>query len=100
MNIGATIGAIMAFLVARYLIGDWLQKRYAERLASFNKEIAENGYNYLLTLRLIPVFPFFLVNIFAGITKDTACDLRMDNYGRYSACFVCLYLCRPSVGID
>jgi uncharacterized membrane protein YdjX (TVP38/TMEM64 family) len=69
VNIGATIGAIMAFLVARYLIGDWLQKRYAEKLASFNKEIAENGYNYLLTLRFIPLFPFFLVNIFAGLTK-------------------------------
>lgn len=69
VNVGATIGAILAFLVARYLIGDWLQKRYAEKLASFNKEIAENGYNYLLTLRLIPVFPFFLVNIFAGITR-------------------------------
>ncbi len=69
VNIGATIGAILAFLVARYLIGDWLQKRYAEKLASFNKKIAENGYNYLLTLRLIPIFPFFLVNIFAGITR-------------------------------
>ena len=69
VNIGATIGAILAFLVARYLIGDWLQKRYAKKLTSFNKEIAENGYNYLLMLRLIPVFPFFLVNIFAGITK-------------------------------
>jgi uncharacterized membrane protein YdjX (TVP38/TMEM64 family) len=63
VNIGATIGAILAFLVARYLIGNWLQTRYAEKLASFNKEIAENGYNYLLTLRLIPIFPFFLVNI-------------------------------------
>jgi uncharacterized membrane protein YdjX (TVP38/TMEM64 family) len=69
VNIGATIGAILAFLVARYLIGDWLQNRYAEKLVSFNKEIAENGYNYLLTLRLIPIFPFFLVNIFGGITR-------------------------------
>ena len=69
VNIGATIGAILAFLAARYLIGDWLQKRYVEKFASFNKEIAENGYNYLLMLRLIPVFPFFLVNIFAGITR-------------------------------
>jgi uncharacterized membrane protein YdjX (TVP38/TMEM64 family) len=69
VNIGASIGAIGAFLVARYLIGDWLQKRYAGKLASFNKEITENGYNYLLMLRFIPVFPFFLVNIFAGITR-------------------------------
>lgn len=69
VNIGAAIGAILAFLAARYLIGDWLQKRYAKKFASFNKEIDENGYNYLLTLRLIPIFPFFLVNIFAGITR-------------------------------
>lgn len=69
VNIGATTGAIIAFLVARYLIGDWIQKRYAEKLVSFNKEISVNGYNYLLTLRLIPIFPFFLVNILAGITR-------------------------------
>lgn len=69
VNIGASSGAILAFLVARYLIGDWIQKRYGERFESFNKELAENGYNYLLTLRFIPLFPFFLINIFAGLTR-------------------------------
>lgn len=69
VNIGASVGAILAFLAARYLIGDWIQKRYGEKLASFNNEIAENGYNYLLTLRFIPLFPFFLINIFAGLTR-------------------------------
>jgi uncharacterized membrane protein YdjX (TVP38/TMEM64 family) len=69
VNIGASAGAILAFLAARYLIGDWVQKRYGEKLATFNKEIAENGYNYLLTLRFIPLFPFFLINIFAGLTR-------------------------------
>ncbi len=69
VNIGASGGAILAFLTARYLIGDWVQKRYGEKLASFNKEIAENGYHYLLTLRFIPLFPFFLINIFAGLTR-------------------------------
>lgn len=69
VNIGATAGACLAFLVARYLLGDWIQKRYGEKLASFNKEIADNGYNYLLTLRFIPLFPFFLINIFAGLTR-------------------------------
>ena len=69
VNIGATAGAILAFLTARYLIGDWIQKRYTERLASFNKEIAANGPHYLLTLRLIPLFPFLLVNVFAGISR-------------------------------
>ena len=69
VNIGASGGAILAFLTARYLIGDWVQKRYSDKLASFNKEIAENGYHYLLTLRFIPLFPFFLINIFAGLTR-------------------------------
>jgi len=69
VNIGATAGACLAFGVARYLLGDWIQKRYEEKLASFNREIAENGYNYLLTLRFIPLFPFFLINLFAGLTR-------------------------------
>ncbi len=69
VNIGASVGAILAFLAARYLIGDWVQKRYSDKLASFNREIDENGYNYLLTLRFIPLFPFFLVNILAGLTR-------------------------------
>lgn len=69
VNIGASGGAILAFLAARYVIGEWIQKRYGEKLASFNREIAENGYSYLLTLRFIPLFPFFLINIFAGLTR-------------------------------
>lgn len=69
VNIGASGGAILAFLIARYLIGDWVQKRYADKLESFNKEIAANGYNYLLTLRFIPLFPFFLVNLLAALTR-------------------------------
>ncbi len=69
VNIGATAGAVLVFLAARYIIGDWIQNRYGERFAAFNKEIAENGYNYLLTLRFIPLFPFFLINIFAGLTR-------------------------------
>jgi uncharacterized membrane protein YdjX (TVP38/TMEM64 family) len=69
VNVGATAGAVLAFLAARYLLGEWIQQRYGERLAAFNREIAENGYHYLLTLRFIPLFPFFLINIFAGLTR-------------------------------
>jgi uncharacterized membrane protein YdjX (TVP38/TMEM64 family) len=101
VNIGATIGAIAAFLVARYLIGDWLQKRYAEKFASFNKEIAENGHNYLLTLRLIPVFPFFLVNIFAGITKTPLVTYTWTTMtGIAPASFVFIYAGRQLGLID
>jgi len=68
VNAGATLGAFFAFLAARYILGNWIQERYGERLSRFNREIHENGYSYLLTLRLIPIFPFFLINFFAGLT--------------------------------
>ena len=69
VNIGATIGAALVFLITRYLLGDWLQKRYVTQLERFNGEIAGHGLNYLLTVRFIPIFPFFLINILAGLTR-------------------------------
>ena len=69
VNISATIGASLAFLGVRYVLGDWVQTKYAERLVKFNAEFEENGVNYILMARLLPVFPFFLVNILSGLTK-------------------------------
>jgi uncharacterized membrane protein YdjX (TVP38/TMEM64 family) len=69
VNIGATTGAVLAFLSARYLLGARLQETYRDRLEKFNREMARNGTRYLLTLRLIPVFPFFVVNFLAGLTQ-------------------------------
>ncbi|MEW6086888.1 MAG: TVP38/TMEM64 family protein [bacterium] len=68
VNFGATIGSGIVFLLCRYLLGEWIQERYKDKLARFNDEINKNGQNYLLTLRLIPVFPFFLINILASLT--------------------------------
>lgn len=69
VNIAATAGSILAFLIARYIAGDSLQKKYAEKLETFNRELSESGAYYLLMLRLIPAFPFFLINILAGLTR-------------------------------
>ncbi len=69
IDISATIGATLAFLTARYLLGTWLQEKYRKQLSTFNKEMGENGSRYLLTLRLIPVFPFFLINFLSGLTN-------------------------------
>ncbi len=69
VNLGATAGAVLAFLSARYLLGARLQETYRDRLAKFNGEMERNGTRYLLTLRLIPVFPFFVVNFLAGLTQ-------------------------------
>jgi len=69
VNIGATIGAGFAFLFARYIIGAKLQEKYSQQLEKFNKELTENKYQYLFSLRFLPIFPFFLVNFLAGLTK-------------------------------
>jgi uncharacterized membrane protein YdjX (TVP38/TMEM64 family) len=69
VNIGATIGATLAFLLARYVIGKWIQDRYENKLSRFNKELSANGARFLITLRLITIFPFSLINIVAGLTK-------------------------------
>ena len=69
INVGATLGAFIIFFAARFFIGEMVQRKYGEKLEKFNKELELNGKNYLLTLRLIPIFPFFLINLFAGVTK-------------------------------
>jgi uncharacterized membrane protein YdjX (TVP38/TMEM64 family) len=69
VNVGATIGATLAFLMSRYVVGNWLQTRYDDQLTRFNAEIGEHGHLYLLFVRLIPAFPFFLVNLFSGLTR-------------------------------
>jgi uncharacterized membrane protein YdjX (TVP38/TMEM64 family) len=69
VNLGATAGATLAFLVARYLFHDAVQQRFGARLERLNRELERSGLNYLLFLRLVPVFPFFLINLGAALTK-------------------------------
>lgn len=67
--IGATAGATLAFLATRYLLHDVVQRKFGGRLEKLNKELDEAGLNYLLFLRLVPLFPFFLINLAAGLTR-------------------------------
>jgi uncharacterized membrane protein YdjX (TVP38/TMEM64 family) len=67
--IAATIGATLAFLATRYLLHDTIQRRFGARLERLNRELEERGLNYLLFLRLVPIFPFFLINLGAGLTR-------------------------------
>ena len=69
VNIGATIGAVTAFSLSRFLVGDWVQSRYKNKLTIFNQQVEQNGVYYLLTLRLMPLFPFTWINLFSGLTK-------------------------------
>ena len=68
-NIAATVGATLAFLVARYLLRDMLQNKFGSNLDGMNRELETRGINYLLFMRLVPVFPFFLINLAAGLTR-------------------------------
>ncbi len=67
-NIGATFGAVVAFIAYRYLFGDWIRRRYGYRLITFNQEIEKNGAWYLVMMRLIALIPFFVANILASLS--------------------------------
>ncbi len=66
--ISSTLGATLAFLIARFLLGGFVQRRYAGRLKKTNEGIRADGAFYLFTLRLVPVFPFFIINLVTGLT--------------------------------
>ena len=67
--IAATVGATLACVVTRYLLRDMVLGRFGDRLEGINRELEARGFNYLLFLRLVPVFPFFLINLAAGLTR-------------------------------
>jgi len=67
--IAATIGAVLAFGLSRYLVRDLVQQRFGTRLAKVNEALEKEGLSYLLFLRLVPLFPFFLVNLAAAMTR-------------------------------
>src|SRR5581483_8973218 len=56
---------------ARYLLRDWVEHKFGDRLGPIQEGFAKNAFSYLLTLRLIPIFPFFLVNLVSGLTRIT-----------------------------
>lgn len=68
ISFASSIGATLAFLASRFLLRDWVQKRFGERLKTINAGIAKDGGFYLFTLRLVPLFPFFLINLTMGLT--------------------------------
>lgn len=71
-SFASSIGALLAFLASRFLLRDSIQAKFADKLISVNQGMAKDGAFYLLTLRLMPIFPFFLVNILMGLTTIKA----------------------------
>jgi uncharacterized membrane protein YdjX (TVP38/TMEM64 family) len=64
----ASVGATLAFLASRYLLQDWVRNYFHKQFDAVDKRFSRDGVFYLFTLRLVPVFPFFIVNLLVGLT--------------------------------
>jgi pyruvate/2-oxoglutarate dehydrogenase complex dihydrolipoamide dehydrogenase (E3) component/uncharacterized membrane protein YdjX (TVP38/TMEM64 family) len=69
VSFASSIGATLAFLAARYFLRDSVEKRFGDKLGAINRGVEKDGAFYLFSLRLIPLFPFFAVNLIMGVTK-------------------------------
>ncbi|MEY4733617.1 MAG: Mercuric reductase, partial [Pseudomonadota bacterium] len=69
VSFASTVGATLAFLASRFLLRDWVEARFGQRLADINAGVNREGAFYLFSLRLIPVVPFFLINLLMGLTR-------------------------------
>jgi pyruvate/2-oxoglutarate dehydrogenase complex dihydrolipoamide dehydrogenase (E3) component/uncharacterized membrane protein YdjX (TVP38/TMEM64 family) len=69
VSFASTLGATLAFLASRFVLRDWVESRFGQRLADINAGVDKEGAFYLFTLRLIPVVPFFLINLLMGLTR-------------------------------
>ena len=68
VSFASSIGATLAFLASRYLLRDWVQARFGDKLKPINEGVAREGAFYLFALRLVPAFPFFVINLVMGLT--------------------------------
>ncbi|SDH05374.1 Uncharacterized membrane protein YdjX, TVP38/TMEM64 family, SNARE-associated domain [Vibrio xiamenensis] len=71
VSFASSVGATLAFLMSRYFLRSWVQKRFGDKLLTINQGIERDGAMYLFSLRLIPIFPFFIINLLMGITPIT-----------------------------
>ncbi len=72
VSFASSLGATLAFLSSRFLLRDWVQSKFGSKLQTINRGVEKDGSFYLFSLRLIPVFPFFLINLLMGLTPIKA----------------------------
>lgn len=72
VSFASTLGATLAMLTSRYFLRAWIQRRFAPQMRTVNRGMARDGARYLFALRLMPLFPFFLVNVLMGLTRIDA----------------------------
>jgi len=69
VSFASTLGATLAMLIARWLLGDWVQSRFGAQLGAINRGFERDGGFYLFSIRMVPLFPFFVVNLIMGLTR-------------------------------
>ncbi|WP_372742299.1 FAD-dependent oxidoreductase [Neptunomonas sp.] len=72
ISFASTLGATLAMLASRYLISDWVRRKFGASIAPIDAGVEKDGSFYLFTLRLIPIFPFFMINLLMGLTRMPA----------------------------
>jgi pyruvate/2-oxoglutarate dehydrogenase complex dihydrolipoamide dehydrogenase (E3) component/uncharacterized membrane protein YdjX (TVP38/TMEM64 family) len=92
VSFASTIGATLAFLASRFLLRDWVQARFGDRLRAVNEGIAKEGAFYLFALRLVPAFPFVAINLLMGLTSiRTATYFWVSQAGMLAGTVVYVY---------
>ncbi len=92
VSFASTAGATIAFLLSRYFLGGWVQKKFGDRLEAFNQRLSEEGAFYLFSLRLIPAVPFFVINLVMGLTRlPVSTYWWVSQLGMLPATFVFVY---------
>ena len=92
VSFASTIGATLAFLVARFLLRDSIQAKFGDKLKAFNAGVEKEGGFYLFTLRLVPAFPFFVINVVMGLTAmKTRTFFWVSQLGMFAGTVVFVY---------
>jgi pyruvate/2-oxoglutarate dehydrogenase complex dihydrolipoamide dehydrogenase (E3) component/uncharacterized membrane protein YdjX (TVP38/TMEM64 family) len=92
VSFASTIGATLAFLASRYLLRDWVQGRFGDKLKPINEGVQREGAFYLFALRLVPAFPFFVINLVMGLTPiRTATFYWVSQVGMLAGTIVYVY---------
>jgi len=92
VSFASSMGATLAFLASRFLLRDWVQAKFGDKLSPINQGIAKEGAFYLFALRLVPAFPFFVVNLVMGLTPiRTATYYWVSQLGMFAGTVVYVY---------
>jgi len=89
VSFASSIGATLAFLVSRFLLRDWVQRKFGDKLQAINAGVEKEGAFYLFSLRLVPLFPFFVINLVMGLTPlKTSLYYIVSQIGMLAGTFV------------